>query len=290
MTAPGMILRKVHQITPLSESAMRLMEIVSDPDHGLDQIIRVVETDSVLTGQVLHVVNSVAFGLRSEIATVARAIPYMGDKMVVGLSLGMCAASLFNDPLEGYESEAGDLWKHSLRSAIASREAARFTDGRASPDLAYTAGILHDIGKSIISRYLEKRKGEIVRTVDAMEEKDYLLAERLLLGTDHQEVGGALAEHWQLPEPLRMSVTHHHSPANAPEEFRALVYAVHLGDFIAMKGGTGTGADTMMYLMDEHYKDYIAISDEEIESLVYQTGDEFATTVAAMFPDKQSGS
>ncbi len=283
MAVPKEILKSIRDTKPLSESAHSLMAMVADPDHSFQEFIRIVENDPILTGSVLRVVNSAAYALRSEVDTVRRAVTVAGENTVIGIALGMCADHLFNDPLDGYESERGALWRHSLRTAIASREISRFAEDHVNPGSAYTAGILHDIGKSVISAYLEGTARDNVRSADEGETEDYLEAERKVVGTDHGEVGGALAEMWQLPIPLREAVAYHHSPDDASAANRPLVYTVHLGDFVAMMGGTGTGSDTLLYQLNERYKDYIAINARELEELVFRVGLEFKKTVNALF-------
>ena len=74
--------------------------------------------------------------------------------MGVGVAICVSTSIIYQMPLDGYESPEGELWDHSLRSAIACRELAKFTKGKVNPGLAFTAGLLHDIGKSIISEFL----------------------------------------------------------------------------------------------------------------------------------------
>jgi len=285
MALPERILESVRSLKPLPQNAMRLLETVRDPNHTVQDIARIVETDAALTGNILRVVNSPAFGLRVEVTTVARAIPFLGDRMTVGIALNLCASQLFNRSLEGYEGEKGSLWRHSMKTAIASKEIARYTNGRVNPDEAYTAGILHDLGKSIISQYLEGRTHELVQTAESGNVRDYLGAESETLGTDHSEVGAALAVHWKLPPALVEVLAHHHSPAQSSEPHRPLVYTIHLGDFVSMMGGAGTGSDTLLYRIDENYKDYISISRQELELVFLHTEQEFEKTLSAMFAE-----
>ncbi len=283
MAIPAEIKEDIGKIKPLSQTAMRLISVVADPDHTMEQVASIVESDPVLTGNVLRVVNSAAFGLSARISAVSRAVPYTGDNMVVGLALHLCAGKVFNHPLEGYESERGALWRHCLFTAIASREIARFSGGKADPESAYTAGILHDIGKAALSGALGGYARDIVKMADSQQSPDFASGEQDSVGTDHCEVGAAIADHWSLPELLKEVISFHHTPGQASEENRHLVYAVHLGDFIAMMEGTGTGADAMLYTLDESYKNFIDISARDLEKVVLQTGEEYQQVVDSMF-------
>lgn len=279
------IVRKIRQIPPLSQSASQLMTLMGDPDHNVGQITRIVECDAGLTTHILKVVNSAAFSLMEPTTSIARAVSYLGDKMIVGIALDFCTSELYARPLEGYESKQGALWDHNMRTAIAAKEIAGLSAGTVNPDLAFTCGILHDIGKAIISEFLKDSAGEIVAGIDDGTVTDYLAAEQERLGTDHCIVGSTLAKSWHLPDPLPEVIRCHHQPAAAKESDRALVYAVHLGDIIAMMGGAGTGADSMQYPLDTGYTEYVDISPDALAHVMLSVEDEFKKTKAALFGD-----
>jgi HD-like signal output (HDOD) protein len=131
---------------------------------------------------------------------------------------------------------------------------------------------------------------KMIAKTEAAEKKDYVAAERDVIGTDHAEVGALLAEHWNLPETLRSVIAHHHNPSNAPEADKILVYVIHLADFVAMMGGTGTGSDSFLYLLDEQYKEYVPISIIDLEKIFYHTGVEYEKTLAALFASRKEES
>lgn len=138
----------VTSVPMLSPSASRLLQLSADPDHDLMDIISLVRTDANLTARVLKIVNSAAFGLVNHITSIDRAISYLGERIIVSIALGDCAGKLFDKELSGYEASAGSLWKHDLRAALASREVVLQSGVGISAELAFTAGLLHDIGKA----------------------------------------------------------------------------------------------------------------------------------------------
>jgi putative nucleotidyltransferase with HDIG domain len=276
-------LQKIVQTVPmLSASANRLLQLATQPDHDLIEIIKLVKTDANLTARVLKVVNSAAFSLVSRVTSIDRAVSYLGERIVVGLALGDCAGKVFNKDLAGYESNGGSLWKHDLRTAIAAREVVVESGVDISPELAFTAGLLHDIGKALISDYLQGSVPDAVAMVSAEDNIGYLSAEENLVGFDHTLAGYELAKAWELPDELTEAIRHHHEPQNAAEEFRPLVYAVHLGDNIAMLGGFGTGSDSMRYKLDSNYKDYIKISPKTLSKIMLAVDMEFEKLEGSM--------
>ena len=271
----------------LSPSAARLLELVGEKDHGLQEVIQIVECDAVLTARVLKVINAPVFRMREPVTTVGRAVTYLGEKMVIGVALAGSAEQIYANPLLGYEGKPGDLWQHSLRTALAARELARHSQRPTVPDLAFTAGILHDIGKAILSEFLYGLSPEAIRRIDEGQSYEFLQAEEELVGANHCEVGAELAEHWNLPEPHRAVIAFHHQPSLAPEDHRDLVYVVHLGDIVAMMGGAGTGADAMTYRLDRDWPQYVKIDRQTLDGLMVDVMVEFEKTESLLFGDRK---
>ena len=270
-------LQQIVQAVPmLSTSASRLLQLSARADHELADVINLVKTDANLTARVLRVVNSAAFGLLNRITSIDRAVSYLGERIVVSVALGDCAGKLFDKELTGYEAAGGDLWKHDLRAAIASREVVVQGGLEISTELAFTAGLLHDIGKALISDYLHGTAPEAVALTSTEDSLDYLTAEEKLIGFDHTRAGYELAKAWQLPAELCEVIRYHHEPACASDEYRPLVYAVHLGDNIAMMGGFGTGADSMRYRLDQNYTDYFQLENRTLAGIMLEVDTEFA--------------
>ena len=265
----------IKSVPMLSASASRLLQLTANPDHEMSEIVNLVKTDANLTARVLKVVNSAAFGLMNEITSIDRAISLLGERIIVSIAIGDCAGKLFEKELAGYEAASGALWKHDLRTAIASREVIVQSGANISSDLAFTAGLLHDIGKSLISDYLQGTAPEAVGLISAQDSYDYLAAEEKMIGVCHTVAGYELAKAWQLPQELCEVILHHHQPAQASEAARPLVYAVHLGDNIAMLGGFGTGADSMQYHLDKDYTNYLELPSKTLDSVMLTVDIEF---------------
>lgn len=283
------IIQKARQMPLLSSSSMRLLELIADPDHSIQDVAKVVVTDSALTVKILELVNSASFGLRQQISTVSHALPYVGEKAVVALAMNLASPQVFNRPLLGYESKKGELWAHGLRTAIAANELSNFTNEKILAGVAYTAGILHDIGKSVLSKFLTGLPAEMLKKLENEEVKDYLEAEEAMVGANHCVIGGELAKHWNLPPDLQAAIRYHHKPSDAEVANRTLVYVVHLADMIAMMGGTGTGTDTLGYKLDQNYTKYIAITTAGLDNVMMAVMIEFEKTQAALFGSGKDG-
>lgn len=269
------ILARISKLRPLSQSAMRLLDLVGHEDHGMDDVTRIVEHDAALTANVLKVANSPALGLRHKVDSLPRAVTYLGDKMVVGIAIASSSPDVYDKDLPGYDGARGELWLHCLHAAIAAREVARHAKQAVSVELAFTAGILHDIGKAVLAEFMGQGAdlGPLMREAGG----DFLAVERELTGTDHAEVGLELARHWNLPEPLCQAIALHHRPEDARPGDKPLVHAVHLGDAIAMLGGSGTGADAMGYAISAESRHFYKLDDNALERVVLDAAMEFST-------------
>ncbi len=278
MTAPRDIAQAIECIPPLSSAAARLMQMSADDGTNMKEVARMVELEPGLTANVLKVVNAPAFGLSTPVHSVSRAVSYLGLESVAGIALASCAPQIFNTPLEGYEARPGELWRHCLHVAIATREIVKFCRSPLPTEIAFTSGILHDIGKAVIAAWFKEKTTELLSAVDARKADGFDNAEQQALGFDHTDVGCALAEHWQLPEVIRQTARHHHRPQKCAKEYRPIVYAVHLGDIVAMLSGSATGADAFMYPLDKSYEDYFDLSEVQLETLIMNASLEFMRT------------
>lgn len=262
--------------TPLlSPSTAQLLELIAQPDYELDDVIRIVKHDAPLTARLLRVVNSPVYRPVTPITSVDRAVIFLGSRVVVSLAIAAGTGNLLTAPLSGYEGEQAALWKHNLFCALASRAVARFGRGACPPDAAFTAGLLHDIGKGVLSQFLSGSAGALLAKISSGQLNDYLQAENGLLGQDHTQVGYELARHWKLPQALQEVIRHHHHPAKAGEEHQALAYAVHLGDVVAMMGGYGTGSDSMQYALAEDYQRFFPLTEDNLAQVLLDTTEEF---------------
>ncbi len=281
------ILGAVKSVPALSPGASKLLDVMGSGQYEISDIVNVIETDSALTANVLKVVNSASMGLRRELNTVNEAVAFLGDTKVIGIALASAGGDTFNAELAGYHGTRGDLGRHCLWVAIAARELARHTDGAVDKGVAFTAGLLHDIGKAVISDFMVDMVPKLLATKEEIDDGDHLEAEMAVMGTDHAEVGMALANQWKMPQSLIDGIAHHHRPSEAPDESKAMVYVIHLADMLSMITGIGTGIDDMQYELDPDYEKYVSVSPAELEGLALDVQIDFVATAEAIFGDQQ---
>ncbi len=268
---------QIEMIPPLSNTTSQLMATIGEPQHSLNDIVVIIETDSILTSLVLKTANSAAVGASKEVESVADAVRYLGDTVVAGLAMKSEKSNIYGKDLSGYLAESDSNWAHSLKTAIAARYfARRFSNGTVKESIAYTAGIVHDIGKTLLS--------SLISTDDMtdLQNCEFLDMELKLAGVTHAEAGYMLAKKWQLPSGITEVIRYHHSPSSASDKFKALAYTVHLADITAMMSGTGTGVDSMRHTLDSLYTKYLTISERELEKAYFEIQLEYNSTFKAI--------
>lgn len=273
---------KVKSMPMLSTVSAKLMELLGDETHSTHEIVKIVEVDVSLTTKILRAANSAAFSPRVPVETISAAVNNMGEKVIMGIAVEACSPEVFKKSLDGYDSREGELWDHSLSAAIGARMLASYTKSKISPNLAFTAGLLHDIGKAVISEFLKGHTEDMTAQFDDGSVESFLEAERNIAGADHAELGYELSQHWKLPAHLAMAIRYHHHPGDVEDEHKELVYAVHLGDIMAMTAGRGTGADCMSYKIAEDYTEYIEIDEDQLAMVMMDVQDEFMQTKKAI--------
>ena len=181
---------------PLADELVA-MAISSEGD--LERVLSVVEQDPVLAAIVLRMVNSAAFALSSEVTELSRAVVLLGGAHVRSLALAAAMSALSAGPA------AATHFEHSFNTACTARVIA--VAGRVSwEETAFAAGILHDIGELVVVAL------EVGPPEDGAWAQARLSREREWLGTDHTELGAALARRWSIPEILCEPIEHHHDP------------------------------------------------------------------------------
>jgi HD-like signal output (HDOD) protein len=283
-TVTRKILRSIENIPMLSPSAAHLLALCEDCDHGLMDIIKIVKNDSVLTARLLRTANSPAYCRTMAITSVDRAVSLLGEDIVVSLALEEATTSVFHRQLTGYESGQEDLWRHDIKTAIAAKKLNRYVADRQSTELAFTSGMLHDLGKSVIADWLGRspEQKNIIENIEKGRFNDFLEAEEKILGLTHAQAGFAVAKRWGLPTPLASVILYHHAPSYAQKQFRPLCYIVHLADFVAMMGGSGTGSDSLRYRMDTDILRYIPIGEDDLAVLFLEVEEEYKSTIASI--------
>ncbi|MCK4793850.1 MAG: HDOD domain-containing protein, partial [Desulfobacteraceae bacterium] len=191
------------------------------------------------------------------------AVMIVGMEAIKNLVLSASVLDMFKSDNIDQEFQE-KFWRHSLATAFCGRLLARRLKDRGivDPDTAFSSGLLHDVGKLIISCFLpdENKKFQEARKEDT-ESQDYVVEERAL-GFNHAQIGGFLAITWKLPKRLADSITYHHQPQLSEDEL-PVAHLVHLGDYIAKKTFLDESRGEIVGKLEEGVADFLQITEDD---------------------------
>ena len=222
-------LSKIEDIPTLSYIVIQLLNKIHQPNPNVRELADLIMMDQVLTTKMIRLVNSSYWGLNRQIASVKETIVYLGMREITNLVYSVTLTNTFerDAPL----MERVRFWEHSFGCALYSRLIAQRV-GHKDSELAYLAGLLHDIGESIIAIHLYHDFEQVVKLV--LDRKmTYREAEDEVLGINHTDLGPWLVEKWLLPEKIADVIVHHHNIHEA-EDNKNLVAIVRLADLVCL--------------------------------------------------------
>ncbi|KUK32584.1 MAG: Metal dependent phosphohydrolase [Thermoanaerobacterales bacterium 50_218] len=266
------IVQDVQDLPALPQIVEQVIRVTEDPDSTVKELNDIICQDQALTARILRLANSAYYGFPRRISTVVEAIVILGFNTIRNLVLAASVYDLLSREVPGYQLGKGELWRHSIACAMAARLLARQVRFPA-PDQAFVAGLLHDIGKIVLSVYMQDAYLEIINTV---KEKriPFSQAEKDVLGFTHAEVGAKVAEKWNFPVPLVEAIAFHHEPTRARENAR-LTALVHIADAICMMMGIGLGGDGLCYPVFPEALSLLGLQQGIIEELIDRLSDLF---------------
>ncbi|MFQ5699657.1 MAG: HDOD domain-containing protein [Myxococcota bacterium] len=229
---------RIVSLPTLPMAAAQLATLLRDERASAADFERIIRPDPALTANLLRMANSSFFGMRQEVTSVRRAISLLGTERIFEIAMGVGFQSVVPERIAGYEIDSAQFWLHSVAVAVLGERIAAEL-GLGCPDLTFTAGLLHDLGKLAIGSLLEGRETAIRTRIS--EGCDFASLERELLGVDHAEAGALVAEAWSLPAALIHPIAHHHEPSSCPEpSAQRIVDLVHVSDGLAYALGFGS--------------------------------------------------
>jgi putative nucleotidyltransferase with HDIG domain len=226
----------IGQLKPIPQVALKILRLMNQNKYDIDPIAKEIHKDQVLTARMLQMANSALFGVRRRITSLDHAVVYLGQDMMVKIILSAAFQGYFAQSGMGYALCKGGLYHHSVGCAFIAEALARKTQCE-DPAKAYTAGLLHDIGKVVLDQYVTSAYPLFYREIMEKEE-DILSIEAHLLGMKHTEVGALLAQQWKLPRILAQVIRHHHRPQECPER-DPLCIIVYLADLLMSRFHAG---------------------------------------------------
>lgn len=208
---------------------IEILQALQSPDASVQQITGLLSQDPAMTAKTLQLVNSAFFGFSRSTSKLAEAVQWLGVGVIRSLALAVPLFSAFDrKKCRGFAIER--LWDHSLQTAVLARKIVlQHKQSENEAEQAFTAGLLHDIGKLILADNLPGEYANIIERA-RLEGRAWHEIENEVLHATHAHVGGYLLGLWSLPVGLVEAVAYHHSPRQAEDNAFGSLTAVHVAN------------------------------------------------------------
>jgi HD-like signal output (HDOD) protein len=275
MLTPEQIKERVKtiiQLPALPTLALEVVEMVDNPKTSAQQLGRLISADSALTGKVLKIANSPFYGFPKKISTVDFAIIVLGFDALKEIVISIALVSTLQRKTDTFFNTQL-FWDHSISTGVIARRLARDIGYRVTGEV-FVAGLLHDMGISVLNKYFSS---EFHRIVDIVRESElsFYDAEESVLAVTHAEIGGWLGERWNLPDHLVEAITCHHQPSKATINPQ-LVSIIHCADVFANQIHTEKLDYDKGLVFDEAALDLLNLRDE---NLLLQYKNQYADSI-----------
>jgi putative nucleotidyltransferase with HDIG domain len=237
------------RIPPFPQVAIQILQLASNEDVSIRRLSDLICSDTAFSSEILTIANSALFATRSPVTSVLQAIAVLGTNNLKGLCLTVGVRAYLGDSLKLSSLRA--IWRHSMACALVAQQLARA--GSLDNHAAYTAGIMHDIGRLALAVISPKEYAALLETHTGPP-GTALDAERELFAFDHCEAGRHLIADWKLPPAFQRIVSCHHAPrqkGDAWDMFGLINVSCRMADTAGFAAFSGCEITPYAELLDE---------------------------------------
>jgi len=260
----------VRKLPPLPSVYIRVVELMRNPRTSPDDLAKVVVNDQVIAAKLLQVLNSSFYGFRQRINTLPRAITVIGFRGLRDLILTISAVRVVRPWSAGRSFDDRSFWAHAVGCAACARMVAG-ASGAVDPEEAFTAALLHDIGKVALYWFLRDEFVAVAWKAQDANEPLYE-AENREFEFNHADLGSLLAQRWKLPDELSDPISFHHMPGMA--QHKKITAAVHAADVLSHAMALGGASGDRVPPLDNAAWESLNIDSASIEQVMRQSVEE----------------
>ena len=265
------LIANANELTALPQSTVRLAALVGAKQENVAEVVEVVSFDPALTFKLIRAANSAATGGLQAVTTVKDAVTRLGTAQVFALAVASSVRPHMHKNIPEYGFTDGEFWRHSVAAAVATEVAGSFCK-TPIPREAFTAALLHDIGKLIMARFLSTDILELLGSARKDGALGALEAETKVLTVHHGELGGIIAQHWQFPEAIVKGIIHHHTPEIGDDP---ICDTVSLANVVAKKSEAKMAGKTLDIMPDPGVMERMGLNPEDFDKLCAAAAERF---------------
>ncbi|MCE5250089.1 HDOD domain-containing protein [bacterium] len=257
--------RSIESSIPTSAGIVgKVTKIIYDDSASISDLVKVIEHDPPLTAKILKVANSAYYGSSTTITSLSRAVVVLGFNTIKEIIVSVSVLHYFFDNEGSSVVDLPGLWLHSEGTARASQIISQLTI-KERPEVAYTIGLLHDIGKIVLALIFPVQYAKVVELA-AENRCRIILAERRILNTDHTMIGEVLCDLWGLPEEISSAISLHHDPGSMTEMGNKMPHIINLADYMCRKIQIGNPCDSLVPDPSPAALAILGLSQEKVKS------------------------
>lgn len=247
----------------LPQVVSQVLKIVDDPDVAPKDLQRVIERDTALMAKILRVANSAYYG-HTGVNSIGRAITLLGMNAMRQVVMSVAFQQMVSGRTSCKHFSKADFWNHSIAVATGCKILATLRMPERA-DLMYVIGLIHDIGLLALDRFapetLEKSIEAAMEAVVPIQE-----AEQRLYGWDHGDVGGLLADKWNLPPIMKNGIQFHHAPI-LDGDYYDCTCVIALANTMAHQAGCDHCVQGVPYEINEATAEAVGVPPEQYEAI-----------------------
>lgn len=268
-------IERIRNIHTLPEIAIRIRELLDDPECTADKVDQLICTDPALSARILRVVNSSFYGMPGQFSSVKRAVIFLGLNAIKNITIAASLNKMFKAHPAMPNFHAEDLWMHSVAVGVLSQQIA-LRAGNVASDDAFLAGLIHDVGIIVELQACRNEFAEVLKRCS--KDKDLTLreAESQVFGVTHEEFGAELCRAWRFPGQLIDVTSRHHNPETLPEHSRIMPRIVHLADLLANKAGKHAAPGAEGKVITSDLLDKVGVTIDDLSLIAKELPDRIA--------------
>jgi HD-like signal output (HDOD) protein len=276
---PSALDRNEIELPSLPVVFSQINEAIADPRSSAIHVANIISKDSSLSARLLKIANSALYCFPSKIDTISRAVAIIGTKQLSSLALGTCALDVFKDiPRDLIDMRS--FWEHSIACGIIARIISSYKENTVT-ERFFLAGLLHDIGRLTIFKYLPVQAKEALLRAKQTNSLLYE-TEHEVMGFNHTLIGSILLKKWKLPITLEDSCRYHHEIPDGQTPLEPSI--VHLSDIVTNALGIGSSGEQFVPPLDTKAWDEIGLSTAVLSATAQQADRHVMETVRIFFP------
>jgi putative nucleotidyltransferase with HDIG domain len=256
----------IKKIPTLPEVMEEVLSTVASQNSSAKDLAAILAKDQAMCSRVLKLANSAFYAQNRRISNIGDAVVVLGFDEIVQLMLATSVFTAFNSNNLGNYLDLHGLWKHSMATAVMSKMIAERTGPHVESNLAYTAGLLHDVGKLVLINYFP---ADYAPVFEKLNEEDLFLyeAEELVLGFTHCDIAEWLFGKWDFPEKLITMITGHHGDVRDNNTMDMETFCVRLANILCNQWEMGYGGNTKIYSIKTEDYSLLELNEESVEAL-----------------------